>query len=226
MTISLPREWAGVAREVGQMKNNVKDSIWMAGGIVLLGGAVWLAFNAPPAEKKLPAENVKTVSEAGIQDEGSFSSAAPGQAENTAPPLTDEQMTEGSGTKAFDGDHPGFEAEEKLVRGVFVPANVKGKWKSVKILIKNKQNEELNEVKTLELGSSFTLNDGKLKVTVGPYFPNFVMDKNIYTSMDNVEWNPAVQLVVEETARKVLEDGRLKNSRKCTLSNMRTTAWN
>jgi hypothetical protein len=183
------------------MKKNIKDSFWMFGGIVLLGVAMWLASNAP-VEKKLPTENVKSVNEAGIQDEGSFSSATPNQADAPAPALTDEQLTEGSGTKGFDGDHPGFESEEKLVRGVFVPTNVKGKWKSVKILIKNKQNEELNEVKTLDLGSSFTLADGNLKITVGPYFPNFVMDKNLYTSMDNVEWNPAVQLVVEENGKE------------------------
>lgn len=191
------------------MKNNVKDSFWLVGGVFLLGGALWLALNySPPAEKKMPTENVKSVKEAGIQDEGSFTVAPSTQAEKTmaeagqqAPVLTDEQIAEGSGTKGFDGNHPGFTAEEKIERGVFVPANVKGKWKSVKILVKNKQNEELNQVKTLELGTSFTIDDGKLKVTVGPYFPNFVMDKNIYTSMDNVEWNPAVQLVVEENGQ-------------------------
>ena len=191
------------------MKNNVKDSFWMVGGIFLLGGALWVALNySPPAEKKMPTENAKSLKEADIKDEGSFAIAPPTQAEQMTagskqqvPALTDEQMAEGSGTKGFDGDHPGFTAEEKIERGIFVPANVKGKWKAVKILVKNKQNEELNQVKTLELGSSFTIDDGKLKVTVGPYFPNFVMDKNIYTSMDNVEWNPAVQLVVEENGK-------------------------
>jgi hypothetical protein len=168
------------------MKDNVKDSFWMVGGIFLLGGALWVALNySPPAEKEMPTENVKSVKEAGIKDEGSFTAGAPNQA---------DQMS-------FDGNHPGFTAEEKIERGVFVPANVKGKWKAVKILVKNKQNEELNQVQTLELGSSFTIDDGKLKVTVGPYFPNFVMDKNVYTSMDNVEWNPAVQLVVEENGK-------------------------
>jgi hypothetical protein len=50
----------------------------------------------------------------------------------------------------------------------------------------------------VELGSSFELADAGLRVTVGPFFPNFVMDKNVYSSMDNSLINPAVQLVVEE----------------------------
>ncbi len=191
------------------MKNHVKDSIWLVGGVFLLGGALWMALNySPPAEKLMPVENAQSVKEAGVKDEGSLTIAPSANAENMMakseqqpPVLTDEQIAEGSDTKGFDGNHPGFTAEEKIERGVFVPVNVKGKWKSVKILVKNKQHEELNEVKTLELGSSFTLDDGKLKVTVGPYFPNFVMDGNIYTSMDNVEWNPAVQLVVEENGQ-------------------------
>ena len=115
-------------------------------------------------------------------------------------------MAEGSGTEFSGGLHPATRESEKIERHVFVPEIVKGKWKAVKILVKNKVNEELTLMKTVDLGSSFGLGDTGLKVTVGPYFPNFVMDKNVYTSMTNEEWNPAVQLVVEDK-EKILYKG-------------------
>ena len=110
-----------------------------------------------------------------------------------------EKLSEGSGKKMVD--HPQVVEEEVIERGVFVPEGVKGKWKAVKILIRDKRNEENNEIKMVELGSSFELADAGLRVTVGPFFPNFVMDKNVYSSMDNSLINPAVQLVVEENKK-------------------------
>ncbi|MBI4385117.1 MAG: DUF2155 domain-containing protein, partial [Nitrospinae bacterium] len=42
-----------------------------------------------------------------------------------------------------------------------------------------------------------------IKVTVGPFLPNFVMTQTQYTSADNRLNNPAVQLVVEEKGKVV-----------------------
>ena len=50
------------------------------------------------------------------------------------------------------------------------------------------------------------LEDSGIKVTVGPFLPNFVMDQGTYTSMNNQVANPAVQLVVEENG-KILYKG-------------------
>jgi len=119
-----------------------------------------------------------------------------GSDSDLAPEPEPEKLSEGSGKKMVD--HPQVVEDEVIERGVFVPEGVKGKWKAVKILIRDKRNEENNEIKTIELGSSFELADAGLRVTVGPFFPNFVMDKNVYSSMDNSLINPAVQLVVEK----------------------------
>ena len=98
-------------------------------------------------------------------------------------------------------NHPNVQEKVKIERGVVVPDGVKGKWKAVKLLFKNKKDEERNEMKTITLGSSFELEDSGIKVTVGPFLPNFVMSQKAYTSSGNELTNPAVQLVVEQNGK-------------------------
>ena len=98
-------------------------------------------------------------------------------------------------------NHPNVQEKVKIERGVVVPDGVKGKWKAVKLLVKNKKDEERNEMKTITLGSSFELEDSGIKVTVGPFLPNFVMSQKAYTSSGNELTNPAVQLVVEQNGK-------------------------
>jgi hypothetical protein len=94
-------------------------------------------------------------------------------------------------------NHPSVQEAVKVKRAVVLPKEVDGKWKAVKLLIKNKKDEARNQMKTITLGSSFTLEDSGIKVTVGPFLPNFVMSQKAYTSNGNELTNPAVQLVVE-----------------------------
>lgn len=110
---------------------------------------------------------------------------------------------EGSG--GATKDHPVLADGEAIKREIMVPEDIKGKWKAVKLLIKNKKDEEKNEFKTVELGSSFQVEGTGLKVTVGPFFPNFVMNELYYTSMNNQLLNPAVHLVVEENGKKIYD---------------------
>jgi len=98
-------------------------------------------------------------------------------------------------------NHPNVQEKVKIDRGVVVPDGVKGKWKAVKLLVKNKKDEERNEMKTITLGSSFELEDSGIRVTVGPFLPNFVMSQKAYTSSGNELTNPAVQLVVEQNGK-------------------------
>ena len=98
-------------------------------------------------------------------------------------------------------NHPNVQEKVKIERGVVVPDGVKGKWKAVKLLVKNKKDEERNEMKTITLGSSFELDDSGIRVTVGPFLPNFVMSQKAYTSSGNELTNPAVQLVVEQNGK-------------------------
>jgi len=131
-------------------------------------------------------------------------SLAKGSNNQTEAPKKAVQVAEGSG-----GDvrgHPDIQQSEKLERRVDVPKDVEGKWKAVKILVRNKAAEGKNELKTVEIGSSFMLENSGIKVTVGPFLPNFVMDQGTYTSMNNQVVNPAVQLLVEENG-KILYKG-------------------
>ncbi|MZG30683.1 MAG: hypothetical protein F3741_07725 [Nitrospinae bacterium] len=100
-----------------------------------------------------------------------------------------------------DGSHPNVQEAVKIERKIVVPDESEGKWKAVKLLIKNKKDEARNEMKTVNLGSKFELEDSGINVTVGPFLPNFVMSKGAYTSKGNDLINPAVQLVVEQNGK-------------------------
>jgi hypothetical protein len=112
-----------------------------------------------------------------------------------------QQVDAGYADKAADENHPTVQEAVKVERAIEVPDGVKGKWKAVKLLIKNKKDEERNEMKTIDLGSSFELEDSGIRVTVGPFLPNFVMSQKAYTSSGNELTNPAIQLVVEENGK-------------------------
>ena len=152
-----------------------------------------LALSACTAsEEKVPEAEIAetTGGQESLKTEGSFFSPNIMQGET---------LPKGSGYDA----HPAAVEAKKIQRENLVPDNVKGKWKAVKILILDKTDEEKNEIKTVELGTTFTLGEKGMKVTVGPFFPNFVMDETHYTSMDNQLINPAVQIVVEENGKNI-----------------------
>ena len=100
-----------------------------------------------------------------------------------------------------DGSHPSVQPTVKIQRAIIVPDESDGKWKAVKLLIENKKDVGRNEIKTITLGSSFVLEDSGIKVTVGPFLPNFVMNQKAYTSSGNELTNPAVQLVVKQNGK-------------------------
>ena len=102
-----------------------------------------------------------------------------------------------------DGNHPSTQDATKIQRAIVMPDEADGKWKAVKILIKNKTDETSNETKIITLGSSFELKDSGIKVTVGPFLPNFVMSQKAYTSSGNELTNPAVQLIVEQDGKTI-----------------------
>jgi hypothetical protein len=112
------------------------------------------------------------------------------------------QVKAGLGSQEADeGNHPSVQERLKVERAVVVPEEADGKWKAVKLLIKNKKDEARNEMKTITLGSSFELEDSGIKVTVGPFLPNFVMSQKAYTSSGNELTNPAVQLIIKQNGK-------------------------
>ena len=124
-------------------------------------------------------------------------------------PLNKLSNIEGSGTKL--GEHPEVNGVKIVPRKILVPPEVEGKWKAIKIMVRNKIDEELGGVQTLELGTSFIPSGSELKVTLGPFLPNFVMDKTTYTSMGSEILNPAVQLIVEEKGKVIYKGWIFKN---------------
>ena len=102
--------------------------------------------------------------------------------------------------------HPQVSVKQIISREIVIPSEVEGRWNAVKILVRNKKDEELGGVHTLNLDTSFIPAGSELKVTVGPFLPNFMMDQKTYTSNGNEPLNPAVQLIVEE-AGKILYKG-------------------
>jgi hypothetical protein len=58
---------------------------------------------------------------------------------------------------------------------------------------------------TVSLGASFKLERSAIKVTVGPFMPNFVMTQKNYSSKGNELTNPAVRLVIEENGKTLYE---------------------
>ena len=116
------------------------------------------------------------------------------------------QTVTGKNTEVSRDDvHLGVKERVKIDREIIVPKEVEGKWKAVKIMVRNKIDESRSSMKTTALGSSFELEGSVIKVTVGPFMPNFVMTQTNYTSNGNELNNPAVQLVAEEKGKTLYE---------------------
>jgi hypothetical protein len=130
--------------------------------------------------------------------------AKPGEDSGTLTPplLIEQQPSEGSAT-AVDDHPPITEDQKKVRREIFIPKSVEGKWKAVKILVRDKSDEERNTIQTVELGSTFQLGDSGITVSAGEFFPNFVLDQARYTSMDNTLGNPAIHLVITENGKEI-----------------------
>ncbi len=125
-----------------------------------------------------------------------------GSATKAAPPLTDQQLAEGLGS-GIDGHPPLTQDQQNVQREIFVPKSVAGKWKAVKILVRDKTDEERNHMQMVKLGSSFPLGDSGITVSAAEFFPNFVLDQTRYTSMDNELDNPAIHLVITENGKEI-----------------------
>jgi hypothetical protein len=132
------------------------------------------------------------------------SGAKPGERSDTQTPplLSNQQLAEGSGS-AVDDHPPITEDQKNVLREIIVPKSVEGKWKAVRILVRDKSDEERNTVQTVELGSTFQLGDSGITVSAGEFFPNFVLDQARYTSMDNTLGTPAIHLVITENGKEI-----------------------
>ena len=162
----------------------IKNSLWL---VLTLSFLMSCTYESKEDIADLPATDISKLNVS--QFEGSRSK-----------PVQQVEASGSYGRRVTEG-HPDVQERVKIERGVVVPDGVIGKWKAVKLLVKNKKDEERNEMKIITLGSSFELEDSGIKVTVGPFLPNFVMSQKAYTSSGNELTNPAVQLVVEQNGK-------------------------
>ena len=164
----------------------IKNSVWL---VLTLSFLVSCTYESKEDVADLPTTDISKLNAS--QFEGSRSKSAQ---------QVEASLKESYGSQGTEG-HPNVQERAKVERGVVVPDGVKDKWKAVKLLVKNKKDEERNEIKIITLGSSFELEDSGIRVTVGPFLPNFVMSQKAYTSSGNELTNPAVQLVVEQNGK-------------------------
>lgn len=175
----------------GKYMKQISIKIWISAVALLLV----LGCSEEPDRKVGGATDLSEIGATGAKP-------GEGSATKTPPPLTDQQLAEGS--RSDTDDHPPIPEDQKNVqREIIVPKSVEGKWKAVKILVRDKSDEERNTMQTVELGSTFQLGDSGITVSAGEFFPNFVLDQARYTSMDNTLGNPAIHLVVTENGKEL-----------------------
>ncbi|HCC68595.1 MAG TPA: DUF2155 domain-containing protein [Nitrospiraceae bacterium] len=99
-------------------------------------------------------------------------------------------------------------AESKGGTQVVVPADVKGKWSAVKLIIEDKVSKKTQEF-TVKLGDELKIPNSNLKVKVGDFLPDFKMTDGqpiTITSASNNPNNPAVGVRVFEGDRQIFPD--------------------
>jgi len=96
-------------------------------------------------------------------------------------------------------------AKDSVIRkqtAISVPNSVKGKWKSVKISILDKETKQEGFV-TIEIGKAMQVNGTNLVIKVENFFPHFIMDGTTLTSSSNSPVNPAAQVHITENGLEV-----------------------
>ncbi len=99
---------------------------------------------------------------------------------------------------------PGKDTVIRKQTEVIVPDNVKGKWKSVKIGIMDKQTNREGFV-VIDIGKTMKVNGTNLVIKVENFLPHFIMDGTTLTSSSNAPKNPAVQIHITENGQDVFK---------------------
>jgi hypothetical protein len=83
-----------------------------------------------------------------------------------------------------------------------VPETVKGKWKSVTLVIEDKEKKQFKDL-GVKVGETAKIPGSDLSITVKEFFPSFVMRGSNITSASNETNNPAAQVVVQEGGSEI-----------------------
>jgi hypothetical protein len=85
-----------------------------------------------------------------------------------------------------------------------LPDSVKGKWKSVVLIVEDKASKKTSEL-TVSLNSDVKIPNSNLKLSVGEFIPDFKMQELTITSMSNDPNNPAVGVKVFENDKEIFK---------------------
>ena len=87
---------------------------------------------------------------------------------------------------------------------VSVPDSVKGKWKSVKLSVIDKEKNKEGSV-VIDIGKTMKIDGTNLVIKVEAFLPHFIMDGTTLTSSSNAPKNPAVQVSITEGGQQVFK---------------------
>ncbi|MFQ5598736.1 MAG: DUF2155 domain-containing protein [Nitrospiria bacterium] len=87
---------------------------------------------------------------------------------------------------------------------VVIPEGVKGKWKSVTLMLEDKISHEITE-HTVDLGQEWSIPDSNLKVKVGTFLPDLIIQGKVFTSVSNELKNPAIHVRIVENGAELFE---------------------
>jgi hypothetical protein len=108
-----------------------------------------------------------------------------------------------AGHPSTEGGMPqtGMPDMPKVDRKVVVPAEVKAKWKAVKLAVEDKTAKGTKEY-TVAVGSELAVPNTKMKIKVLAFLPDFRMGEKDITSASDKPNNPAVQVSVTEPGKE------------------------
>ena len=85
---------------------------------------------------------------------------------------------------------------------IVVPDMVKGKWKAVKLMVEDKKTNQISE-HTVNIGEEYTLPDSEVKIKVGEFLPDLIIQGTVFTSVTNELKNPAVRVIISENGKEL-----------------------
>ena len=108
-----------------------------------------------------------------------------------------------AGHPSTEGGMPqtGMPDMPKVDRKVIVPAEVKAKWKAVKLNVEDKTAKSTKEY-TVAVGSELAVPNTKMKIKVLAFLPDFRMGEKDITSASDKPNNPAAQVSVTEPGKE------------------------
>ena len=92
----------------------------------------------------------------------------------------------------------------KVERTIVIPDEVKGKWSNVVLDVVDKGSNKSGEY-TARLKSEFKIPNTDLKIMVGDFLPDFIINGNTLTSASNQPNNPAVKVEVFEGGKSIFK---------------------